>query len=205
MNDPSLLRTNRDLYLFLAALTERCGDRTLEDYLKALWRLAQPDQHQTALTLPRFAALLEQALTAEPPPFDPAWAQAYLQTPTAEAGHPRWQQIILRQIVDLHEMAQTGDLADEQRGFGLDAPRGLRWYNFEPAGFLECAGAGSFAGWREGDPTDRCLVPGPVAVIDEHGQLTTADPRDLEEPIVELAAISWDDFAGFLEAGQFYE
>ncbi|MBN9117668.1 MAG: hypothetical protein J0I06_00605 [Planctomycetes bacterium] len=72
-------------------------------------------------------------------------------------------------------MAESGRLADPQRHFGVDAPRGARWYNFDPCAFLECASAGTFGG-RRGD---------------DHG----AEP---------LAAISWEEFRDFLRAGQEY-
>lgn len=203
--DRDQLGTNRDLYLFLSELTARRSQRSLEDYLKALWQLALRHRHREALPLPCFAELLELAFSTAPPPFEPAWAAAYQHDATDDSAFARWEKLLLRQIVDLHELAECGGLADEHRYFGLDAPRGARWYNFDPGGFLECAAAGSFAGWREGDPTDRQLVPGLVAVLDEHGQLTTADPRELEEPIVALPTISWDDFSSFLQAGQLYE
>ena len=48
-------------------------------------------------------------------------------------------------------------------------------------------------------------VPGPVAVLDESGNLTTRDPRNIDDPIVELPGITWAVFQRFLECGQFYE
>jgi hypothetical protein len=65
--------------------------------------------------------------------------------------------------------------------------------------------AGTFGGWREGDDTGRSYVPGEVAVFDASGKLTTADPRDLDNPVVKLPEITWEMFVAFLNAGQFYE
>lgn len=51
----------------------------------------------------------------------------------------------------------------------------------------------------------RDYVPGCVAVLDETGHVTSADPRDLDELLVEIELISWDAFSDFLESGQMYE
>jgi hypothetical protein len=201
------VRTNRDLYLFVAALrqTHRRNERTLEEYLKALWRLGSVERARGELPVPRVAALLEEALGAEAPRFDHVWSRDYRRDPSGLSGHAHWEQTILRQIVDLHEMEEAGTLANDDRYFGADAPRGLRWYNFDPLTFLECAVAGTFGGWQSGDPSGRDYVPGLVAVLDEAGQITSADPRDLDEPIFELRPISWETFAELLASGQGYE
>ena len=203
----SQLRTNRDLYQFIAGLRARsaCRTRSLEDYLKALWQLGAAQEAHKTLPLPAFAALLEAALEAPPPPFDPAWARNHGSADRKAGGHARWQRTILDQIVDLHEMAEAGTLADDQRYFGVDAPRGARWYNFDPGTYLECATAGSVGGWRAGDDTGRALVPGEVAVLDEDGNLTAVDPAELDEPTVAIAAVPWDAFADFLVCGRCYE
>ena len=62
---------------------------------------------------------------------------------------------------------------------GIDAPRGSRWYNFDPCAFLECATAGTFGGrnWKD-DPAREATT---------------------------LAAVSWEEFRDFLGAGQWYE
>jgi hypothetical protein len=217
MPDIEKLHTNRDLYLFIAGLDqdihqtgeageadERCErQRSLEDYLKMLWHLGNAHRRCEALSLATFAGLLEAALHQAPPPFDPRWSDGYQQG--GRSGHARWERTILDQIVDLHEMQDAGTLANELRYFGVNAPRGARWYNFTPLAFLECAFAGTFDGWQAGDPTGRDFVPGPVAVVDEAGQVTSADPQELERPIRPIAEISWDAFTDFLLAGQYYE
>ncbi len=40
---------------------------------------------------------------------------------------------------------------DEDRDFGVDAPSGARWYDFDPRAHVERAFAGTFGG---GDPED---------------------------------------------------
>ena len=66
---------------------------------------------------------------------------------------------------DLHEMDENDTLKNEQRYFGVNAPRKSYWYNFDPIGYLECATAGSFGGWEPGDETGRQFVPEPVALL----------------------------------------
>jgi hypothetical protein len=102
-------------------------------------------------------------------------------------------------------MAEQGMLADEQRYFGIDSPRGQRWYNFDACTFLECATAGSFGGWQAGDDTGREYVPGQVAVLGDHGTVTTADPQDVPDAVVLIGELSWEAFQSFLGCGQWYE
>jgi hypothetical protein len=187
--------TNRDLYLFVAAIETQ---RSLEDYLRALWRLAEPHRALAALPPEMFTELLTDALEAEPRAYDAA-------LPTGNAGYASFEATIASQIVDLHEMAANGQLDNEYRYFGISAPRGGSWYNFDPRGYLECAVAGTFAGWEEGDDTGRGYVPGLVAATDADGNIAMVDPRSIEDPVGALSPITWDAFAEFLFTGQIYE
>jgi hypothetical protein len=100
----------------------------------------------------------------------------------------------------------TGPLFSHQlRYFGITAPRGTRWLNFDPCTYLECAVAGTFRGWRDGDQTARILVPGPVAVLNGHGKVTSVDPGDIKEPTFEILGVNWDEFTDFLHVGRCYE
>ena len=102
-------------------------------------------------------------------------------------------------------MADAGTFANEYRYFGVDAPSGLRWYNFDPCTYLECAVAGTYGGWESGDDTGRDYVPGPVAALNDEGKIVSRDPREIEDPIIVVNQITWDDFSEFLRAGQWYE
>jgi hypothetical protein len=204
------IATNRDLYRFIAQVMKRGAEHmiTLEVYLSNLQRLARVHGRAPTLTPAEVARLLEGAFdstastgsTTEPA--EPG--------PEAAEGYAEWEARLDEQIRDLREMDAAGTLADEHRYFGVDAPSGARWYNFDPCTFIECAAAGTFGGWQEGDDTGRALVPGPVAVLDEAGELRTMelrtmDPREIEEPVVELQGFSWRELVGFLGAGQAYE
>jgi hypothetical protein len=192
---PDQLRTNRDLYLFVEAIVENDDgqERELEEYLRALWRLGAAKQANDRLTLACFAGILVAAFQEEAPAFAPAW-QDIAEEEGAPAGYPRWERTIFSQIVDLREMRDAGMLANEHRYFGVDAPRGRRWFNFDPLTYLECAVEGAFGGWRRGDRTGRDYV-----------SAKNADLEDLDIPIFEMTRVSWDQFADFLRAGQSFE
>jgi hypothetical protein len=207
-NQPDIpgLRTNRDLYLFIAGLKQQHPDttRSLEEYLRALWRLCEPRRDRPFLSLDDFASLLAAAFDAEPAPFDPAWRRREFGS-TGGGAYDEWNETILDQIVDLREMDEHGALRDKWRYLGVDAPSGKRWFNFDPLTYLECAAEGTFGGWEPGDETGRSLVPGEVAVLDANGNLVGADPRDLGRPKYEMSRLNWNDFTQFLRNGQYYE
>ena len=228
--DVSSIQTNRDLYLAIADLTKRhsSGARDLEDYLRALWASARCYHERASLSADEFFELLSAAFTLPAPHFDEAWRSQYAEAGTnplatilaaklgarhrsrgadeaGSSGFDSWETFVLRQIVDLREMAEQGILADEQRYFGINSPRGHRWYNFNPCAFLECAAAGSSGGWQSGDDPDREFVPGQVAVLANDGTVTTADSQDVADPVVLIREMSWKDFESFLGCGQWYE
>ncbi len=161
-----------------------------------------------ALTPDEFFGILSDAFEAHGLPFEESLRTRYVSDGNALAALPpltRWGYFLARQIVDLREMAEGGQLANDLRYFGIDSPRGSRWYNFDACTYLECATVGSFGGWEPGDATGRDFVPGEVVVTNPDGTLGSADPRDLPNPVVPLTAITWDDFYTFLGQGQWYE
>ncbi|CAN5228229.1 hypothetical protein BH11MYX1_BH11MYX1_08450 [soil metagenome] len=176
---------------------------TLERYLCALWSLAQARREARGLTFEELAAMLDAAFTA--PPGEPDLA-AVPDDKGDRASFAGWERRILMQIRDLRDMAATGQLVDDQRYFGIDAPRGGRWYNFDPIGFLECGVVGAFGGWDpDGADSGRTLVPGKVVVLDPGGQLISVDAEDIEHVTVDMSQVSWDDFTALLGSGQVYE
>jgi hypothetical protein len=179
--------------------------RSLEEYLGALWDIARVQKAQPSLSLDEFFQMLSEAFTRPAPPFDEAWRSRYETDQPKLSGFEGWEARVLRQIVDLREMTEQGMLDDDQRYFGINSPRGHRWYNFDPCTFLECATAGSYGGWRPGDDTGRQYVPGPVMVMGDDGKLRECDPREVGAPVAAVPAVSWDDFRWFLGEGQWYE
>ncbi|MBN2193179.1 MAG: hypothetical protein JW751_10220 [Polyangiaceae bacterium] len=193
------METNRDLYCFIAELVKQRPEctGTLQSYLENLRRLCHNLRAREAVSPAEFAELLRAAFAPEP--------GASEAGPTATSGYVVWEKRIGEQIRDLDEMRRSGTLDNEYRYFGVDAPRGGRWYNFDPCTYLECAAAGTFGGWQDGDDTGRSYVPGPVAVLDASGAITSMGPRDIDDPVVALAQITWEMFVDFLDAGQWYE
>ena len=52
--------------------------------------------------------------------------------------------ILERQIKDLKDMQENGDLDKEFKYFGLTSPSKQIWYNFDTSSYLRCATAGLF-------------------------------------------------------------
>ena len=190
------IKTNRDFYLALTKLTKNQTDatRSLEGYLLAILELSNEHQMYELLPIMDFFALLAEAFDAEMAQFDPAWRDNYQSHNWEITGYEGWHSTIIRQIVDLREMDEAGILEDEYRYYGVDSPRGARWYNFTPRSFLECATAGSFGGWHAGDGTGRDFVPE-----------VTEEAKEREQKIIDFEEISWDEFRFFLLMGQQYE
>lgn len=201
------LETNRDLYLAILKFLETNPntERSLEEYLEVLLNLGDKFQHEIYLSLNAFFSLLCDALVVEVQPSASAWQSRDPSTEDNLSGYEIWRAVISRQILDLHEMRERGILQDELRYFGVQAPSGRLWFNFDPATFLECGLAGRFGGWVEGDNSNREFVPGTVHFRNNDGELVEADPRDLPNPVYKIDLISWDTFADFLHDGQTYE
>jgi hypothetical protein len=149
--------------------------------------------------------MLASAFNFPVPVSEEEWRSRYELNFNDFPGFRGWGERILRQVVDLREMAEQGQLADEYRYFGISAPRGPQWYNFDPCTFLECGTVGCFGGWEPEDETGRTHVPGPVAVLDEDGRIVSVDPQDVPNLVVPILEIRWEDFRELLEYGQIYE
>lgn len=177
----SAIRTVHDLCAYVA---EASGgtERTLDEYLRALWQLGA-ERHRAGrayLTPAELAELLVAAFDAPALPFDPAWRRLRDQTiDTVPDGYTTWEATVRDQILDLDELVRSG-LADESGSFfavdadEVDAPGGGRWGNLAPRDFLSSACAATFGeGSRDGAPSNDAL-----------------------------GLIDWDRFATFLARGQ---
>ena len=207
MDIATQIRTNRELYLANDKLNLQhpdCG-RSLEAYLLTVLNQSLTYADRESLTLAEFYELLASGFTDAPAPFDDAWRDQYDQLPTEDSGYAGWHATLICQLVDLREMDECGTLQNEMRCFGVSAPRKSYWYNFSPAGYLECAMAGSFGGWAPGDDTDRQYVPGQVVAFDGDGSIQSVDPEDVPNPIFEIPIVTWEAFRDFLDCGQGYE
>jgi hypothetical protein len=145
------MQTKRELYSFVADLgaRRRVGQPSLEVYLRAMWGLASVQPSRAVWTLDEFAELLAASFVAPEVAFDERWRA--LEPEPRGSGFDRWQHAILGQIVDLHEMGEAGVLNNELRYYGLDAPRGARWYNFDPCSYLESATQGGLLSAGDGE------------------------------------------------------
>ena len=196
------IQSNRDLYSVVTSALKprRKSSRNLEVYLTRLRELIVL-REGGPMSGDEFAALLDAAFVGPAPRTD----LDALREVAADERMPAWHRKLAQQIVDLREMAEDGTLEYEYRYFGVNAPSGARWYNFDPHTFIECGLTGSFGGWDPSADTSRALVPGKVAVMGSDGKMCAVDPAEILDPAVELGAISWEDIAEFLWAGQCYE
>lgn len=203
----SQLQSNRDLYLAIDELTRQYKNsgRSLEAYLLAVLGRSGALADRETLTLAEFYELIASGFIDNPAAFDETWREEYDKLPSEDNGYAGWRATLIRQIVDLREMDECGTLNDEMRYFGIRSPRESQWYNFDPAGYLECAMAGSFGGWEPEDDTGRQYVPGPVAVMGEDGSIQSASPEDLPNPRFEMPTVTWEQFKDFVICGQIYE
>ena len=192
------MNTNRDLYKSIESLLQQKQNQplpSLEVYLAALIGRAGKFANKESISLDEFFSLLRDAFDG-PGETEPS-------NPTA--GFKNWKLLIEHQIEDLRKMARNGQLQDKHRYFGINAPGGDQWYNFDPVTFIECGAAGSLGGWEEGDKTGRTYVPGKVAYTAPDGTIQSCDPRELDRPPVEIPQITWEKFSDFAHCGQTYE
>ncbi len=175
--------------------------------MRCLWQLLQPFRQREGIKADELFHLLIGALNIPVPPFDDAWRASYDKYASAEreSGFEACEALLLRQIVDLREMAEANQLVDPMRFFGTCSPRGRGWNNSDLHTYLECASRGMFGGWEPGDPTGVVFVPGKVAVLGDGGSVEGRNPEDLPRPVFALDDLDWDDFWNFLHAAQLYE
>ncbi len=192
------LKTNRELYLFGTefARSRAATQPELIDYLRHLRRAANALRDRSGLTLHEFAKLLRSG-------YEPSAGSE--RPPAAHAQFALWDATLADQIRDLEQMRAAGVLDNEYRYFGVDAPSGARWYNFDPASFVECGLCGSLGGWEAGDEGGRDYVPGLVAVPGPGGTVDAVDPREIESPTFAIDRLGWGELSEFLRAGQAYE
>nr|BFE38283.1 hypothetical protein GCM10010200_105340 [Actinomadura rugatobispora] len=196
------VRTNRELYLHFLQLGQeaRAASWSLSAFLRALWKVSGPLSRRERLQSDDVAAMFSAAAAVPPADYRPAWSTRDLSLPGDEpAGYADWERVILSQLADLEDF--LAHPPGPQARFGVDAPRPpgtgrratpRRWYNFDPATYLECAVAGSLGGWDAGDGA---RVPLPAA--------DGAPPA--RSYVREITTMTWGDLARIAVCGQMYE
>lgn len=198
---PTGINTNRDFYKAIAELVKSMHEQeciSLEQFLSSLLRFSREKSHKPHITLAELFDLLELSLTAKPLGVMPEVGR----TPEY---FTQWQATLEQQITDLKQMSENGSLKNELRYFGVTAPSGEMWFNFDPLTYLECGAEGCFGGWRDGDESGREYVPGEVVALNEDGELVACDPRLIDNPETEVTTLSWSELTHFLGCGQAYE
>jgi hypothetical protein len=198
--------TNQRLYQDVISIvkTRKKSTCRLEQYLLSVYGLSEKYKTLDGIDVDSFIALLDTAFDEVPKKYASSWPEKY-STFIDRTGCAGWEDLIRRQIVDLHEFHASGKMDLRKIFFGEPSPRGSYWHNAEPFSFIECAAEGAFHGWTSDTGSGRSYVTGKVAVLDEKGKLTIVDPRSIREKITEIDRISWHDFHYFLLCGQTYE
>ncbi|ABW28520.1 hypothetical protein [Acaryochloris marina] len=203
----SQIHTNRDLCPEINNLLQQQiqNQRTLEIYLRALLAGVNCYADAVSIRANEFYELLERGFVGVPLPFSTEWNEQYDDLPNNFASFHSVQLTLIRQIVDLHEMADHGMLANKLRYFGIHSPRKSIWYNFEPVSYLECAVAGSLDVEDSRNDTLQQFVPGLIEALDDSAQQGTKNSDDMPSPQNDLERVTWQQFQVFLDCGQMYE
>jgi putative RNA 2'-phosphotransferase len=176
----------------------------LELFLRSFWGQCEKwRQSGYGLSIDVLLYLIDQALLLAPENYDPAWEKVTESDEAEEYEYLR--ETLLTQIVDLRQMEAVGTLENEYRYFGVDAPSGRRWYNFDVKSYVECAAVGSFGGWTEEANPDRQLVDGEVAILTSGGEIGSSPAEDIPNEEYPLGEMSWEDVGDFLNTGRCYE
>jgi hypothetical protein len=110
-----------------------------------------------------------------------------------------WKLEICEQIQDLREMAENNQLDGEYIYYGINAPSGNRWYNFDPCTYIECGVRGTFGGCEPVWNSEGSVI------IDMEGNISPVDPNEPVPRPVEIPSITWEKLIRFIHCGQMWE
>ena len=168
--------------------------RTLENYLICLLVLARKHKSRVTMSLDRFYRLLAEAFSCSISNFDAKWLEQPHSESVDENGFADWERIIVRQIVDLHEMQGEGLLGGDLKYVGVNAPRGSRWLNFDPCSYLE-SGADHFL------PAVETKANQLVGSLSTDVSLPE-QPQAVAMPTNNASHLTWNQFRNFLLCAQ---
>ena len=142
-----MITTLAQFYEAVQQLAEdrKTDPRPLEEYLRALWDLIAKEKE-----LPTYFRLFEmcrESYSSPAPDFDDSWMDLTEPPEITETGEDN-RELALHTlaflIADLRRMEVAGTLAQGPAVLwgGVDSPTGHRWYNFQPATFIECGARG---------------------------------------------------------------
>lgn len=184
--------SHRKLYRDVVGLCTPHRGSSLGTYLAGLLALLPRHRDALELSVPEFLALIADAFTTVAvPTTDTRW-------PVAEAGIGIADVAarLVRQIADLDDLAARGVLARPDRDLGVTGRSGERWFNFDPATFLECGVHGAFGGYALEESSRALRIDGAPS--------TPAHSGDMLARTIPIAAITWEDVHAVLHHGQTY-
>lgn len=193
---PQLI-TNRDLYLHVLRIGRdaRAASWSLSAFLRSLWKVSAGLRHHPDLTLDEVGALFSAAASTPPPSYDAAWTSKDLRLSGEPSSYADWERVLLSQIADLEDFVTHPQRPHAARSVEAPRPQGtgaratpVRWCNFDPTSYVECAVAGAFGGWNAADGARVPRADGPI-----------------QSPIRELPKVTWLELSRLLVCGQIYE
>jgi hypothetical protein len=150
------IATYSEFIKFIAELAAIETNRSLSEYLLALWSLIQNHRNEKP-SFSLFRQLLFETFEKAPAPFDEAWL-AFARLPSQDDDIETFeslQQTILCQLADLQRMKSV-DISPAEKYGGFTLTNGNTWYNFDISTFLECASAGLFDSKKSDSNTTEC-------------------------------------------------
>jgi hypothetical protein len=181
--DISQIISTADFLEFVAELSEVETERTLDEYLRALWGLIQKHSNERP-AYSMLARLLFEAFTSKPVQFDSDWLK-FTRPPISgevKESFEYLKQVILCQIADLHRMKAI-EITPIEKYSGFTSPTGNTWHNFDPSDYLEAASNGFRAHVRRDSKVYWSVFP----------------------HTFESTECDWGDLAEILCLGQIYE
>ena len=138
---------NKELYILvtenLAADLPEDQIPRLDKFLTSLWQVAA-ESGKRKPTIDDLVSWIKHAYKNNPPHFDPQWMQRMVDF--AESAYEEWENTILGQISELHEIFEEVSEEEIEDHYGRDG-----WYNYRVPGYLSYAIIGTYGGDGEDD------------------------------------------------------
>ena len=135
--------TNKELYeLVTQELSKDLPEDKiprLDQFLISLWQIASQSGKRKP-TIDDFVTWVKHAYgNNNPPHFDPQWLQRMVDF--AESAYEEWENTILGQISELHEIFEEVPQTELEDHYGREG-----WYNFQVPSYLSFAAIGTYGG-----------------------------------------------------------
>jgi hypothetical protein len=193
-------RTHRELYRAAVEIAKRhaAEGRSLETWLRALLGLVPRVALLEELDTAELLRMLDEAFTAPPVQFDPAWSALPPVAAREGATASDVVRALQRQIWELHELGRTGALRRDERVAGVEARGGGEWFNTDPASFVEAGLQGAFGGYALEESSRM------IGGTEVRTSLLAGQSGEIMVRAIPMTHVTWDDVHSLLVCGQCY-